>query len=84
MINTLKGKGYCCGLNAEFTETSYINAFRFNLSIEKSAKSNKNRSLFFQSMGKGNIIDLINKCIRKTLKELVIHAKRDEGFKVVV
>jgi hypothetical protein len=72
MINTLKAKEYCYGLDAEFVETSYIDAFRFNPSIEKSVKCNKNRLLFFQSMGKGNIIDLINKCSKKTLKELVI------------
>jgi hypothetical protein len=72
MINTLKAKEYCYGLDAEFAETSYDDAFRFNPSIEKSVKSNKNRSLFFQSMRKGNIIGLINKCTGKTLKGLII------------
>jgi hypothetical protein len=69
MINTLKGKEYCCGLDTELRETSYIDVLRFNPSIEKSAKSNKNRSLFFQSIGKGNIIDLINKYSSRTLTE---------------
>jgi hypothetical protein len=71
MINTLKAKEFCRGLHAEFVETSYNDAFRFNPSIEKSVKSNKNRLLFFQSIGKGNIIDVINKYSKKTLKELV-------------
>jgi hypothetical protein len=71
MINTLKANEYCSGLDAEFVETPYTDAFRFNPSIEKAVKSNKNRSLFFQSMRKGNIINLIKKCTKKTLKELV-------------
>jgi hypothetical protein len=72
MINTLKGKEYCSDLDVELAETSYTDAFRFNPCIEKSVKSNKNRSLFFQSMEKGNIIGLINKYTKRTLKELVI------------
>ena len=71
MINTLKAREYCHGLDAEFVETSCVDAFRFNPCIEKSAKSNKNRSLFFQSIGKRNIINTINKYSKKTLKELV-------------
>jgi hypothetical protein len=71
MINTPKAVEFCHGLDAEFVETSYSDAFGFNPSIEKSVKSNKNRSLFFQSIGKGNIIRLINKYSRTTLKEQV-------------
>ena len=67
MINTKKALDICENMDATFIETSYENALSGNPAIEKSAKTNSKRLMFFDNLDKMHLFKLINKLTKVSL-----------------